>query len=135
MVNNGYREAPYEKLQFYKNICYIRKRIYAITRPLEKSHLKIINQTRDAARSAKQNIIEGYQKDSIGTFIQHIKITKGSLGEALGDLKDLQEDGLISRKDFEEIDGIGRKTDYMISRYIDSLYRMKKEKTWKTRFK
>jgi len=136
MVNNSYeREEPYEKLQFYKNICYIRRKVYLITEPFAKTHMKTVGQLRDAIRSSKQNIREGYKKDSFGTFTNHIKISKGSLDEVLGDLEDCFEDKLIHENDFNELADLVRKTDYMIDRYIDSIYRLKQQGKWKTRFK
>lgn len=54
----------YENLKFYQNICEIRRLIYKITKRFQKSHLRLVSQMRDAARSAKQNIREGYSKDT-----------------------------------------------------------------------
>ncbi len=136
MVKKSYKNhEPYEKLQFYKNICYIRKKTYLITKPFAKNHPKVVGQARDAARSAKQNIREGYKKDSIGIYIYHLKISKGSLDELLGDLEDFSEDELISKMEFIELKNLINKTDYMIDRYIDSLYKLDKEGKWKIRFK
>lgn len=125
----------YTRLQFYKNICIIRKRVYQLTEPYDKIHLKVVGQMRDAARSAKQNIREGYKKDSLGIYINHLKITKGSLDELFGDLEDFFEDELITKEDFEELKSLIQKTDFIIDRYIDSLYRLQKEGKWKTRFR
>ena len=122
-------------MQFYKNICLIRRKVYLISEPYTKTHPRVIGQMRDAARSAKQNIREGYKKDSVGIYANQLKISKGSLDELLGDIEDLFEDKLIIEKDFNELNSLIRKTDYMIDRYIDSLYRLDKEGKWKTRFK
>jgi len=125
----------YTKLQFYINICYIRRKVYQITEVSSKTHLKVVGQMRDAARSAKQNIREGYKKDSVGTFIHHIKISKGSLDELLGDLEDFFEDELITEEDFNNLNKLIQKTDFMMDRYIDALYKLDKEGKWKSRFK
>lgn len=125
----------YIKLQFYKNICYIRRKVYQITELHRKTHPKVVGQARDAARSAKQNIREGYKKDSVGTYANHLKISKGSLDELLGDLEDFFEDGLILQEDFKELEILIHKSDYMIDRYIDSIYKLEREGKWKTRFK
>ena len=53
---------PYENLKFYQDICEIRRFIYKITERFNKTHLRLVSQMRDAARSAKQNIREGYRK-------------------------------------------------------------------------
>jgi four helix bundle protein len=124
----------YTKLQFYKNICIIRRKIYQITISFEKSHVKVVGQARDAARSAKQNIREGYKKDSIGIFINHLKISKGSLDELMGDVEDFFEDKLINQDDYDELNVLIHKTDYMIDRYIDSICLLNGEGKWKSRF-
>ncbi len=135
MVNDNYKkQEPYEKLKFYQNICYIRKSIYLLTKPFAKTHPKVVSQARDAARSAKQNIREGYLKDSIGIFINQLKISKGSLNELLGDLEDFFEDKLIKHTDFIKTKILIQKTDYMIDRYIDAVSKLAKQGKWKKRF-
>ena len=59
-------KEPYENLKFYQNICLIRLSVYQITEEFSKIHLRLVSQMRDAARSAKQNIREGYRKDTVG---------------------------------------------------------------------
>jgi four helix bundle protein len=87
---------------------------------------------RDAARSAKQNIREGYKRGSIGEFIRGIVISLSSLEELSGDIEDCLEDGLITKVEFDEFKRLFRSADYMAGRYLKSLYKMEKEGTWKT---
>ena len=129
------KNAPYEKLKFYQNICEIRRMIARITRNFGKGHWKLIDQMRDAARSAKQNIREGYRKDSAAEFGKYIKISAGSLEELEGDVDDCFEDGMIESPDYDKLKRLFHSTGYMIDRYLDSLYRMDKEGRWKRRFK
>jgi len=49
----------------------------------------------DAARSAKQNIQEGYKQGSLGEYINYLNISCGSWSELRGDIE-LFEDGLIT---------------------------------------
>ena len=139
MVNNGYerlqRRPAYEKLRFYQNICEIRRLIYRITKRFEKSHLRLVGQMRDAARSAKQNIREGYRKDSAGEFGRGIKISAGSLEELEGDVDDCSEDGLITKAEYGKLKDLFGKTNYQIDQYLISLYQMEREGKWKRRFK
>ncbi len=129
------RPEAYEKLQFYKNICEIRKLINKLTERFARLYFRLISQMRDAARSAKQNIREGYAKDTVGEFAHSIKISRGSLSELEGDIDDCKEDGLMTEKDYCELKNLLRKTKFQMDRYIDSLYRLKKQGKWKTRFK
>ncbi len=89
----------------------------------------------DSARSAKQNIREGYNKDTVGEFGQSIKISRGSLGELEGDVDDCYEDGLIDKDEYSKLKRFFRQTSYQIDRYLDALYKLAKEGKWKSRFK
>lgn len=128
-------KAPYENLKFYQNICEIRNLIYRITERFSKTHLRLVSQMRDAARSAKQNIREGYRKDSVGEFARGIKISIGSLQELEGDIDDCFEDGLIDKEEHDNLKDMFGKTNYQIDRYLDSLYKLDREGRWKSRFK
>ena len=135
MVTENTRTAAYEKLKFYQNICEIRRIVYLLTKPLERSHLRLVSQMRDAARSAKQNIREGYRKDTAGEYGHSIKISAGSLSELEGDIDDCHEDGLIRPEEYAKLKQLFGQTNYQIDRYLDSLSRLVREGKWKTRFK
>ncbi len=125
----------YENLKFYQNICEIRSLVHKITDRFRSSQLRLVSQMCDAARSAKQNIREGYAKDSAGEFARSIKISRGSLEELEGDLDDCHEDGLITSVEFDQLKGLIKVTFLQIDRYIDSLYKLEREGKWKIRFK
>ncbi len=129
------KELPYEKLKFYQNICGIRKIIVKTTDEFPARKIRLVSQMQDAARSAKQNIIEGYKKDSAGAFANSIKISRGSLGELSGDWDDCYEDGLIEQEAYQKLKELIKKTDFLIDHYLDSLYKLSKEGKWKSRFK
>ena len=73
--------------------------VYRITERFRKTHFRLVAQMRDSARSAKQNIREGYRKDTAGEFGHSIKISAGSLSELEGDVDDCLEDGLITNEE------------------------------------
>ena len=125
----------YEKLKFYQNICEIRRIIYKVTENLPKGSYKLISQMRDAARSAKQNIREGYSKDTAGEFSHSIKISRGSLDEVEGDIDDCHEDTLIKEDGYKTLKRLFQETKYQIDRYLDALNRMSRAGTWKSRFR
>ncbi len=124
-------EAAYEKLKFYQDICEIRRMIYHISERFAKSHLRLASQMRDAARSAKQNIREGYKKGTAGEFSHSIKISRGSLEELGGDIEDCREDGLITEEEFTQLSSLIRSADYMSFRYLVSLAKMVETGMWK----
>lgn len=125
------RTAAYEKLIFYQNICEMRQLIQKITERFKKTHIRLVSQMRDSARSAKQNIREGYKRGTIGEFIRSIKISLGSLEELGGDVEDCLEDGLISEEEFNKLSKLFRSANFMAGKYIKSLYKIKQEGTWK----
>ena len=87
---------------------------------------------RDAARSVKQNIQEGYKRTSTGEYIHFLSIAQGSLAELSGDVEDCFDDGLIGQDEFKELDALCGKTDYLFNRLITSLRKKQKEGTWDT---
>jgi four helix bundle protein len=105
--------------------------VQKITERFQKMNLRLVSQMRDAARSAKQNIREGYRKGTAGEFIHSIKISQGSLEELSGDFEDCLEDGLIVEKEFTEFSNLYRSASYMSEQYLKSLYKMEQEGTWK----
>ena len=126
------RKEAYENLKFYQDICEIRRFIYKITERFAKTHPKLVSQMRDAARSAKQNIREGYKRGSLGEFMHSIRISKGSLEELSGDCEDCKEDGLIQTEEHNKLLGLFQSAGYLSTRYLSSLYKMKQDGTWKT---
>jgi four helix bundle protein len=125
----------YEKLKFYQNICEIRRRVSELTQRFSRTHLRLISQMRDAARSAKQNIREGYSKDTAGEFGHAIKISRGSLDELEGDIDDCSEDNLINSEEHQGFKSLLKQTKFLMDRYLDSLYRLDRAGRWKSRFK
>ena len=126
------RQPAYEKLKFYQQICEIRRFVYVLTERLIKTHPRLVSQMRDAARSAKQNVREGYRKGNLGEFIRSLKISQGSLEELSGDIEDCEEDGLITRAEFTQMATLFKSVDLLMSRYVHSLYTMQAKGTWKT---
>jgi len=86
---------------------------------------------RDAARSVKQNIQEGYFKPGAKEYIRYLNISRSSLNELSGDLDDCREDGLLSREEFMELDKLCGTTDYLFKRQMDAIRRKIKEGTWR----
>lgn len=95
MSNFGPAEG-YKRLIVWQNAAKLRKMVYEITKNFPKAEYRRVSQMRDAARSVKQNIQEGYKKHSLGEYIRHLDIACGSLGELAGDIDDCHEDRLIT---------------------------------------
>jgi four helix bundle protein len=108
--------------------------VYQITKRFERSHLRLVGQMRDAARSAKQNIREGYRKDSAPEFGRYLKISAGSLSELEGDIDDCHEDQLITKDEYNNLKDLIGRTNYQLNRYLDALYKLDKEGKWNRRY-
>jgi four helix bundle protein len=93
--------------------------------------MRLISQMRDAARSAKQNIREGYKKGTIREFMRGIRISSGSLEELGGDVEDCFEDDLITKDEFDKLKKLFRSANYMSGRFLKSLYKLEREGKWK----
>ena len=124
------REQPFERLKFYQDICEIRKLIHKITERFDRSHLRLISQMRDAARSAKQNIREGYRRGSLAIFLNSIRISQGSLEELSGDMEDCLEDNLISAEEFSDFEKLLQSASYMSTQYIKSMNKITNKSKW-----
>ncbi len=85
----------------------------------------------DAARSAKQNIREGYKKETVGEFAHSIRISRGSLEELGGDAEDCLQDHLINQTEYAQIAQLIKSADYLSARYLYSLSLMEREGRWK----
>ena len=116
MSKQGFR-----KLVVWQNAYKLRRLIYGISKDFSKSEMRRVSQMRDAARSVKQNVQEGYSRRSIGEYIHFLEIAKGSLGELSGDVDDCFDDGLITEDEFHKLDKLIGKTDYLFMRLIQGL--------------
>ncbi|MDP1710532.1 MAG: four helix bundle protein [candidate division WWE3 bacterium] len=125
MGNRG--QQGYKELIVWQNSYKIRRRIFELTKGFPKVEIRRVSQMRDAARSIKQNIQEGYKRASTGEYIHSLTISQGSLGELLGDIQDCLDDGLIRQEEFKELDELCGKTDYLFDRLIESLRRKIKD--------
>ena len=88
-----YQKQPgsYRSLKAYqKSECVYDITFYFVDRFLDRGHDRTADQMQQAARSGKQNIVEGYS-DAEGSSASHHKLTviaKGSLEELLEDYED-----------------------------------------------
>ena len=124
--------VSYKKLFVWKNSYELRRMVYQISLRFPKTEIRRISQMRDAARSVKQNIQEGYSK-SLPSYINHLNIARGSLLELRGDIEDCFDDELISEQEFRKLLELVNKTQYLFKKLIESLNQKKiKEAAHKT---
>jgi len=121
----------YKKLIVWQNAKKLRKLIYDITGRFPRAEMRRVSQMRDAARSGKQNIQEGYYRPGTKEYIRYLIISRGSINELSGDIDDCLEDKLITKEEFQELDKLCGTTDYLLKRLIASIRKKEKEGTWK----
>lgn len=124
------RGQGYKNLIVWKNAAKLRKLVYEITKRFPRSEYRRVSQMRDAARSIKQNIQEGYKRRSIREYIQSLSVAQGSLSELRGDIDDCYEDKLISHAEILGLNDLNAKTDYLFNRLMTSLVVKEKEGSW-----
>lgn len=110
----------YKKLIIWQNSYNLRILIYNITKRFASIEIRRVSQMRDAARSVKQNIQEGYFK-STKSFISYLRISLGSVSELQGDVQDCFDDKLISEEEFKELDKLIGKTQFLLNQTIRGL--------------
>ena len=119
----------YKKLVAWKNARELRALVFQLTSTFPRSEMRRVSQMRDAARSVKQNIQEGYQRRSLGEYIRGLDISKASLAELQGDLEDCREDEVLSSEAFEQAYDLCKRTDYIFVRLIQALYRKRRDES------
>jgi len=92
--------------------------------------MKLVSQMRDAARSAKQNIREGYSRGSLAEFLKAIRISKGCLEELGGDIDDCLEDKLINSEEHQKLTKLCKSALYMSSQYVKSMNKSNNKGKW-----
>lgn len=77
-------------LAFQKAECVFDITYYFVTRFMDRAHDRTVDQMQQAARSGKQNIVEGYSDAEGSTEIEHklTTVAKGSLEELKEDYRD-----------------------------------------------
>lgn len=121
----------YKKLIVWQNAEKLRRLVYIITSRFGSIEFRRVTQLRDALRSTKQNIQEGYKSGFLGKYIHHLTISQGSLGEAKGDIDDSYQDGLITPEEYGQLDKLCGTTDFLINKMIKSMRQAEKDDTWK----
>ena len=67
----------FKKLVVWSNARELRKMVYDVTADLPRAEMRRVSQMRDAARSVKQNIQEGYMNGSTAVYVRALNISRG----------------------------------------------------------
>lgn len=124
------RKKPdgYKELLVYRRAEELQTFIYEITEKFSINERRRKEHMRDSARSVKQNIVEGWKRETTRQYIDFLSYSFGSLGELKEDGKDCLKFEMITQKEFDELIRRCGEVDYLMGRLKDSLERkIKKE--------
>ena len=120
----------YNELLVYKRAEELRVYILELTQKLPYSEQRRKVHLNDSARSVKQNIVEGWKRVTTKEYYDFLSFSLGSLAEIKEDIKDLYQDGKISKETFELLTNKCREEDYLLNRLRQALYaKMQREGT------
>ena len=120
----------YNELLVYKRAEELRLEIQKLTVTLPYSENRRKVHLNDSARSVKQNIVEGWKRSTTQQYYEFLSFSLGSLAEIKEDIKDLYQDEIISKENFDFLTDKCRELDYLLNRLKISLQKkMEREGT------
>ena len=117
------RPDGYKDLLVYKRATELQEFIYQITEKFLWNEKRRREHMRDSSRSVKQNIVEGWKRETTKQYIDFLSFSFGSLGELKEDGEDCIRFGLVIQKDFQELMRRCGEIDYLMGRLKNSLER------------
>ena len=106
--------AHFENLVAWKECHALTLCVYRVTRDFPKVELYgLTSQARGAAFSAAANIAEGAAKRGASEFRRFLDVSLGSLAELAYALRLSHELGLLSDRDWTEVEGLRNRAGYL----------------------
>ncbi len=106
----------YKDLLVYKRADELRSFVFKITDNFPLSERRRKEHMRDSARSVKQNIVEGWKRETTKQYIEFLSFSFGSLGELKEDSEDCYKDNIISKQIHDELIRCCGEIDYLMGR-------------------
>ena len=124
------RKKPdgYKELLVYKRAVELQDFVYKITEKFPPNERRRKEHMRDSSRSVKQNIVEGWKRETTKQYIDFLSFSFGSLGELKEDGEDCFKQDLIKREEFNELVRRCGEIDFLMGRLKSALEnKIKKE--------
>ncbi len=115
------RPDGYTDLLVYRRATELQDFIYKITENFPYKETRRRVHMRDSARSVKQNIVEGWKRETTQQYVEFLSFSFGSLGELKEDGKDCIKFGVLSEPDFQEMMKRCGEVDFLMGRLKRSL--------------
>jgi four helix bundle protein len=94
----------FEDLEIWQLARTFNKKAYPLLKKLDQLRMfGLKSQLDNSAGSVMDNIEEGFEREGNGEFIQHLSISKGSLGESRSQLYRAFDRDVLEEKSFEEL--------------------------------
>jgi four helix bundle protein len=107
---------PYARLKVWKKAHALVLRVYAVTKAFPPSEqYGLTAQLRRSTVSIAANLVEGYGRWLDGTFLQHIRIARGSACESAYHLLLASDLGYLDRPTYDELMGDAQEIGAMLT--------------------
>lgn len=132
--------VTYRKLHGYKKLIVWQKAsdlgtlMHEATQEFGPGYYRLSDQMRAAVVSVTSNIAEGYCAGSLGNYIRHCLIARGSLGELGSQIQDSERWNLIDGEQLQQIVDLYADTSYLLDGLIKALRRKQKNDDWDQSF-
>jgi len=119
------RKKPegYRELLVYRRAAELQDLVYQTTENFPVTERRRREHMRDSARSVKQNIVEGWKRETTQQYIDFLSFSFGSLGELKEDIEDCYKRGLIKPEKFDELTKRCGEIDFLLGRLKSALER------------
>ena len=106
----------YKELLVYKRAIELQDFIYQITENFPPTERRRKEHMRDSSRSVKQNIVEGWKRETTQQYIDFLSFSFGSLAELKEDGEDCLKFNLIGKQNFENLMRKCGEIDFLMGR-------------------
>lgn len=112
----------FEELAIFQKARELSKKIYPITQRGEfKYDSRFVQQIRAAAGSIMDNIAEGFERTGNKEFLNFLYIAKGSCGEVRSQLIRANDNGYLTKEEYDELYTECRKLSAGIMNFIKEI--------------
>lgn len=112
----------FEELAFFQKARELSKKIYPITQRGEfKYDTRFVQQIRAAAGSIMDNIAEGFERTGNKEFLNFLYIAKGSCGEVRSQIIRANDNGYLTKEEYDELYTECRKLSAGIMNFIKEI--------------
>ena len=112
----------FEELAIFQKARELSKKIYPITQRGEfKNDFRFVQQIRAAAGSIMDNIAEGFERTGNKEFLNFLYMAKGSCGEVRSQLIRANDNGYMTKEEYDELYTECRKLSAGIRNFIKEI--------------